>query len=605
MPLNLRSKSNKQEENIMKKVLTLVLAAVMLLSLLVLSGCGGGTTVDANTLQLTYWIAGGADAVYYPIYEDNPCIKYVETLEFNGKKIDFQFQVPVTGAELDNFNTLLATEEYAGIMDMSRSTTSATELYADGIIHDLTPYVEQYMPNYMALLEEFSHLKSYVTSQVDGETKYLQLYGIREKAQANFMGFCYRRDWVAKYGKHPTTGAAFTYGFEVENDGDTWHDDVVFPSGGSDPVYISDWEWMFEIFELAMADLGITDGYCTSIYFKGYLEDGGLYSGFGGGAPLWFRGADGNAAFGGDSDNMRTYLTCLNNWYEKGWLDKQFAEHTSDIAYAVDSEKVHTGKVGLWLGRTGELGAEMDMDDAYTDGIMVCGAKQPINDVYGTDAQKNKNPDSMYQMSQLSSALVISDKVSVEDLPTVLTMLDYFYTEEGGALLAFGLNKEQVELIGDEVYPKFGLNNGAYERVVAADGSISYVADPKTYEDTQLGNAICLNRIATGVFTEEMVISKDSNYNQVAIDAHNHWDFYTNTGYPDKAIMAQFTTEESNAYNKVHANVDTYMSTNIPKFINGSLDINSEEDWGDYCTMLNKYGPEKITKVFQRLYAGN
>ena len=589
----------------MRKVTSLLLVLCLLVTVFSMTGCGGESAVDENTLQLTYWIAGGADSVYYPTYEENPCIKYVETLEFNGKKIDFQFLVPVTGAELDNFNTLLATEEYGGIMDMSRSTTSASELYADGIIHDLTPYVEQYMPNYMALLEKFPHLKMYVTNQVDGETKYLQLYGIREKAQANFMGFCYRRDWVAKYGKNPQTGAAFTYGFEEENNGETWHDDVIFPSGNPDPVYISDWEWMFEIFEVAMADLGITDGYCYAPYFKGYMEDGSLYTSFGGGAPMWYRGTDGNAAFGGDNDSMRAYLQCMNAWYENGWIDKQFAEHTGDLAYAIDTEKVHTGKVGLWLGRTGELGAEMDMDDAYTDGIMVCGAKQPINDIYGSDAQKGKTPDSMYQMSQLSSALVISDKVAEEDIPTVLTMLDYFYTEEGGALLAFGLNKEQVELIQDEVYPKFGLSNGAYERVVAEDGTVTYVAEPVTYEDSQLGNAMCLNRIATGVFTEAMVISKDSNYPTYSVEAHNHWDFYTNQGYPEKSIMAQFSTEESNAYNKVHANLDTFMSTNLPKFINGSLDIDNDEDWEDYCTMLNKYSPEKITKVFQRLFSGN
>ncbi len=587
----------------MKKFITLLLAVCLLSSLL--AGCGGGETDDSDALKLTYWIAGGADSVYYPTYEDNPCIKYVESLEFNGRKIDFQFLVPVTGAELDNFNTLLATEEYAGIMDMSRSTTSASELYADGIIWDLTPYVEQYMPNYMALLEKHSHLKAYTSVNVDGERKVLSLYGIREKAQANFMGMCYRRDWIAKYGKNPQTGAAFTYGFEVENDGETWYDDIVFPSGNPDPVYISDWEWMFEIFTVAMEDLGITDGYCYAPYFKGYSEDGGMFSGFGGGAPLWYRDADGNAAFGGTSDTMRTYLECMNSWYEKGWIDKQFAEHTGDLPYAINSEKVHTGKVGMWLGRTGELGAEMDMDDAYTDGIMVCGAKQPINDVYGSEAQQGKIPDSLYQMSQLSSALVLTNKISEEDLPTILTMLDYFYTEEGGALLSMGLNKEQVELMNDEVYQKFNLPNGAYERFVAEDGSITYVIEPSTYEDTQLGNAICLNRIATGVFTEEMVIAKDSNYRSYAVDAHNHWDFYTNQGYPEKSITAQFTTEESNAYNKVHANVDTFMSTNIPKFINGSLDIHNEEDWDDYCTMLNKYSPEKVTKVFQRIFSGN
>jgi len=589
----------------MKKVTSLLLALCLLVTVFAMTGCGGESAADGDTLTLTYWIPAGEDSVYYPSYEENPCIRYLETKEFNGRKIDFNFFVPVAGAELDNFNTLLATEEYAGIMDMSRSTISAPELYADGIIYDLTPYIEQYMPNYMALLEKFPHLKMYTTTQVDGESKYLEVYGIREKIQANFMGICYRRDWIAKYGKHPVTGEAFTYGFEVENDGSTWSDNVVFPNGTAEPIYISDWEWMFEIFEVAMADLGITDGYCYAPYFKGYYEDGSFYSGFGGGAPQWFMDKDGNAAFGATSENMRTYLKCLNTWYENGWLDKQFAEHSSDLPYAIDVEKVHSGKVGLWQGRTGELGAQMDTDDLWTDGIMVYGARQPINDVYGTEAQKDKTPDSMYQMSQVSSSLVLTNKIAEEDLPTVLSMLDYLYTDEGGPLLSLGLTKEQADFIGDEVYAKFGLTNGTYVRNVAEDGTVSYTLDRILWEDAQLGNAMCLNRISSGVMTEEVVTAKNNSYDNYAIHAHDNWDYYTNTGYPERFIRAQFTTEESNAYNKVHANVDTFMSTNVPKFINGSLDIDNDEDWADYCTMLNKYSPEKITKVFQRLFSGN
>ena len=67
---------------------------------------------------------------------------------------------------------------------------------------------------------------------------------------------------------------------------------VVFPSGGTDPVYISDWEWMFEIFTEAMADQGITDSYCTSIYYPGYMWSGGLCSCFGEPIPIWYKGSD-------------------------------------------------------------------------------------------------------------------------------------------------------------------------------------------------------------------------------------------------------------------------------------------------------------------------
>lgn len=323
----------------MKKRLAFLLAVVMLLT--VLSACGeGGGSGDA--LQISYWIPVGEDSTYYLSYEDNPAVKYLETREYNGRKIDLSFVVPISGSELDNFNTLLMTDEYTTIMDMSFSNTTPAELYLDGYIYDLTPYVEEYMPNYMKVLEDNPQLEPYVYTLVDGEKMMLSLYAITYDILGNFKGFLYRRDWVAKYGANPETGAAFTYGYEDPNDPDTYYDDVVFPSGGSEPVYISDWEWMFEIFEKAMDDLGITDGYCTSLYYKGFAEDGTLSNAFGGGAPMWYKQPDGTIAFGGTDESTRTYLQCMNNWYEKGWLDPAFAEHTGDMPYAVDSAKVHT-----------------------------------------------------------------------------------------------------------------------------------------------------------------------------------------------------------------------------------------------------------------------
>lgn len=63
--------------------------------------------------------------------------------------------------------------------------------------------------------------------------------------------------------------AVFAKGYDADQedagDPDSWADDVVFPGGGTDPVYISDWEWTFGIFETAMEALGITDSYCVSV----------------------------------------------------------------------------------------------------------------------------------------------------------------------------------------------------------------------------------------------------------------------------------------------------------------------------------------------------
>jgi len=586
----------------MKRFLFVILCVSMLLSTTSCGNAGGDGAGTGDTVPISFWIPVGEDSTYYMSYEENPGVKYFETLEFNGNKIDLSFVVPIAGSERDNFNTLLATEEYSDLMYMSFSTISAAEMLADEIIYDLTPYMEEYMPNYMAYLEKFPDLKPYAYTTVDGERRILQLYSVSEEILGNFMGFLYRRDWVAKYGTNPTTGEPFTYGFADPNDKTTWQDDVIFPSGESEPVYISDWEWMFEIFTRALADLGISDGYSFSPFFKGYNEDGGLYSGFGGGAPLWYVDENLNAGFGGDSDNMRAYLQALNNWYEKGWLDKSFAEHTSDQVYAINTDLIHTGKVGLWIGRRAETGTQMDTGDGFTSGMVVYGARQPINDIYGTAEQQGQIPDSFYQYSRLRESLVVSRKVAEEDLPTVLSFMDYLFTVEGGAVLCFGLNKEQFEATQDPIYIKYGLTNGAYQTEVQPDGKIKYNRDASLLTDNNLASAMAAKRMSIGLYGEGFVPALNASYTDYARDAMARWDYYENIGFIDRSVRAQFSTEESNTYNKIYSNVDTFMSSNVPLFIMGKLDIDNDQDWGDYCKMLNKYSPEKVTNIYQRVF---
>lgn len=57
---------------------------------------------------------------------------------------------------------------------------------------------------------------------------------------------------------------------------------------GTEPFFLSDWEWMFDIFTKAQAELGITDSYCLSMYYPGFTWAGGLCSCFGEGGIIWY-----------------------------------------------------------------------------------------------------------------------------------------------------------------------------------------------------------------------------------------------------------------------------------------------------------------------------
>lgn len=280
---------------------------------------------DPALRSFTYLLDKGESTEYYLNYEDNPVMRYIanyktfEASDGTQQRVLMSFQVPPAGKEADNLSLLVSTQSYPDVMSMTYFGGSLAELYEAGNILDLGPYIDQYMPNYKAWLE--ANPQVITTTPVGDQDLHLTLTGIRANLSAYdlFAGWCYRRDWIVRYGVQPDTlfdpmadseprpnpkaGQAFSGHYTLDKDGnaiesaaleenvngDSWVDDVIFPSGHTDPIYISDWEWMFEIFERALKEQGIADGYVTSVYYPGFNQNGDLVSSFGGGSPwLWY-----------------------------------------------------------------------------------------------------------------------------------------------------------------------------------------------------------------------------------------------------------------------------------------------------------------------------
>ena len=526
-----------------KKLLSLTLCGVMAAGLL--SGCGGGGA--SSDTSFTMWIYQGADASYYTDYADNPVVQYLtsQTWGEEDKKIDLEFWVPAAGTAADSYSTMMGSGDYPDILDMSISD-SPKILYEQGIILDLTPYVEEYMPNYTAYLEAHPEMKSWALTNIDGEEKYLHVMSFNEDYGYTYCGYQYRRDWIVKYGTNPVTGAAFTGGYTDPSDPDSWEDDVVFPSGGTDPVYISDWEWMFEIFEKAYAD------------------------------------------------SARAYLECLNNWYEKGWLDPDFNERTSDMFYAIDDTSVRQGKVGMWCGMQAELGGRLDQGDEYTDGIYVAGCALPMNDIYGTDACKNVAPDCIMTGTALNgTGYAITSAAEDKDIATLLTMIDYLYSEDGARLASLGLTPEEMEAIGTSFYSDNGIPDGTY--TMGDDGRYKLVEAIQN-DAGGLRTAATLDKFPH----LQLVTSIDEGYAPTYEHSMELWIQYKNTaqiqGTPITNNMEQ---DDIDIMDDARNKLLEYTQTNAVDFIKGKKDINSDDDWGTWCKTQEKYNYQKALEAAQ------
>lgn len=609
-------------------VSALISTAICCGLLLPLAGCGNDNAGEVN--EFSYWVATSESTEYYLNYEENPVLKYIlQNKTFkdkNGKDagLNFKIQHPPTGKEWDNLNTMISTGSYPDILDTTFGG-QIEEWYRDGVLLDLTDYVENSMPNYKKYIDEHPELIDNFTKIIDGERKYLQIVGVSDiiDADALFAGFCYRRDWIVKYGVQPDTlfdpmsgetakananaGQSFSgyYSLDKEGnevrheklqddtDGESWVDNVVFPSGNYHPVYISDWEWMFDIFTEAIAAEQIAGGYVLSLYYPGYVSNGELVTAFGGGSPIWYLNNQTNQfTFGAVTDDFKTYLQAMNNWWQKGWIDQQFSERSGDVFYRIDETSFRSGKVGLWIGASGNLDSRLNNpDQPFTDGIVVFGAAQPINDIYGSDEQKLKIPYTMYQPLLVGGGITITDKAKDKDITLLLNFVDYLYSDEGALLRTMGLNAEQAAQAKDPFYEKHGLTEGSY-LVDNREGQPYYLFVKQLLANADLKGA------ATGAKLPGRKANAflDLQFGSTHKASRENWVKYPATGFKYYSTTAILSSEQQRDISKIATRVGgEYMEITVPQFIKGEK--NFEVDWETYVADLKKRNYQAVTDL--------
>ena len=594
------------------RTLALALCATMLTGMF--AGCGGKT--DSGNSGNTTGTESGSDSSsvpdtsgkdtdftmlgltaitldQYDDYDEYPAIEYWEDMEWDAKgdgnavKLDWDIWAPTAGAESDYVNTLIATGDYPDVLNLQFASESAGQLYEDGWTLDLTDYVNAYMPNYKAWLAE--HPEFIATNEVDGEQKYIQIYSGNKDLANPWGGYMYRRDWIVNYGTNPETGEAF-HGEWVENEDGTkdWVDDVVFPSGNTDPIYISDWEWMMNIFKGYVDGLAANgvDGYCMQLPYQGAQLTGDLLTGFGGIGSGMYLDADGNVAFGATSEGMRAYTECMTNWYKNGWIDPSFAERAGDMFFMIDATTIYTGSCGLWYGLTSQLldGLAGDGSNPLTANAVVYACASPINDEYGDASVQNIKPTTYYSAGYLGASWVVTDKAEDKDIASLLTAIDYFYSDEGSLLFSKGISDEiMASASGDEdwyqKYVDLGLPNGAYamgeDGMPVIDSSLIY--DNENRSEAALAFRLC------GISSNQ----DERGYSDTMKKQFETWTMYEDSGQIQNDITSQLSAEDATAYSTMSSDFGTTVAQWLPQYIMGTYDVTDDAAWENFCAEID------------------
>lgn len=345
----------------------------------------GQYPIKQEGVTLTYWAPfdGTAPKFISTLAENDG---YIQAMADTG--VTLEFTHPIQGSEIDQFNLMLNSGNLPDMIQMSGESWyngGLRAMYEDGIIVDLTPYLDEYAPQYKEITE-YNEL-GYAQMHADG--KVLGFYKVTIADKIPYIRFNTNKAWIAEYGKsEPKTIEEY----------EAYFDWILANKEGVVPVF-------FNLdYDQAM---NLTMGAFDLIY-DWYLDK-----------------ADGKTVkYWASSENYKSWLELMNKWYNKGYFHRDFASLTT-----ADAQALFDG---------GKLACIADSVDA-TEG-RVAGSfavtnfpymRQTADQVLGSNLPSNLVGDGGDYVTVITTAC--------KNVEAAVQYLNYGYTFEGSLPFSFGI----------------------------------------------------------------------------------------------------------------------------------------------------------------------
>ncbi len=548
----------------MKKILALVLAAVMCLSLF--AGCGNGSTESnetnppaaaGNQVDNTPVDTTPAEPLLnkdiYPL-DSNETFVVATTngqAEYNGTSVA-DFMEKVTGVTIDYVSwndeqrqLSLGSKELpdAFFMQWGVDKTTCYEYGDAGYLVNFADYLD-IMPNFSAVLELHPEVLD-VCQNEDGSIYCLP--AVRRAAGAQSNVIYARMDMLkaAGWDELPTTTEEFLQCII----------DLQAYYGADDPEFVA-----FSGYQSTYMDWNSVR--TISYFFPAFgdLADHRLTV-----------DANGKVVLGSATEQWKYTMQYLNKVYTSGAFSKDVYTLDSAVTKALaagDHIAISMSSAGFTADQfeNGSMADNLTLMPAFTS-------------EYCDEAKWLENP-----LCSWSSFNAIS--TSCKDIETMVRWFDALYStrenplnDEGtawGAMTWWGeygvdwvVDEEArtVTELPDKGYSIVGFANSLYYGM-NDEGTWAYVADPNTGYGVK-----CIGNI------EKL------------------WPV---TVTPYNLALLTLTEDETDTYNDAWADISTYMTQMTAKFITGEVDV--EAEWDNYIATLDQLGLQDVYDVYQAAY---
>lgn len=455
--------------------------------------------------------------------------------------VHIEWEVSTIAGYDEVVNTKLSAGVDLADIVMSNNTRATKNAGDNGVFVDLAPYWDTCFTNTQAYFDSVGTDLTAVLKNPNGA-----IYGIPNTTNPTegHITFCYNTAWLEELGKEvPTTLDEFTeLMYLFQSSGDLNHnglaDEVALTSSGVD-VLTSVLGNAFGLEQYEGWDAFNAD------------ENGVVYPEY-------------------TTDNMRAYLTYLNQLFTDGVLDQEICYMGMDTL----AEKVANDRVGCFVFYSGF---------AIGYGVLTpAGIEDPLAEIYtlGLPLASEYNGNEGYFMCRTvaygnSGASITSE---CENIELACKWLDVLYADPYIMWIrAYGRENETY----------YYDDNGDVQPIVDEEGNLADV--------TQLGcGQLSLPFIQT---TEELLLDKlayDWYLEQYEQIRQCTWK---SASVPKVSI---FSEEESELRDMYNSEVLTYWMESRDCFITGIKDINTE--WDAYVAGIESMGLGTLNEVWQMVY---
>lgn len=362
-------------------------------------------------VTLTMW-ATATSQVIHEIGDLNQHQGYAMAEEATGVHLDITtVQTDVASEQLP---LLVAAGTYPDLFRGASFPSGDLDAYETEVIIDLTDYIEEYAPNYNALISSNASIGQNVCTD---EGRHLSFYRIYQEngsydSCSVTQGMLIRQDLLENLNlEMPTT---------IEELGDI----------------LAAFKQNYDLTDAMLLQASITNMGDT------------LVSAYGIGSGFYVK--DGKACYGPQQEEFKEYLTMLNSWYEAGILNPDFIGYSSNPNDENVISKITTANgVGAFFDSASNMKArnEQAQDGMVYTGMAALKGPDGANH-FGLDAQIVKG--SSYYIS-----------TQCENVELAVRWNDFWYSDQGILITNFGKEGQSFEYNeeGKPEWTEFVTNN--------------------------------------------------------------------------------------------------------------------------------------------------